>query len=269
LRNENKSPGKDKSCLRGFREDGIKCEEPGVPLGEKNLAYQAALLLLRRAGITKGIEIEIRKNIPLGAGLGGGSSDAASVLKGLNKLWNLNFSKEELLNLGREIGSDVPFFILGGTALGRKRGDLLVPLISFPFWVVLAISSLSISTSSVYQSFFPRGGNYGSELTKESFYTKIMEEAIGERNLEKIGTSLYNSLEKVVKVKYPFIEELKSKFKSAGAIGALMSGSGATVFGLAADRKSAYSIAQKMRKEGKRIEVTRGIGSASLEENPE
>ncbi len=247
------------------RREGIRieCEDPGVPRGEENLAYQAALLLLRETGINKGIEIGIRKNIPVGAGLGGGSSDAASVLAGLNKLWSLGLSREKLLDLGRRVGADVPFFILGGTARGEERGDVLTPLPSFPFWIVLAVSSISVSTRSVYRSFPDGDGNCSRQLTREGFYTKMMEEAIREKSLEKVGASLYNSLEETVKKEHPFVEELKSKFEAAGAIGAMMSGSGATVFGIAADRESAYSIAQKMRKEGRRAEVSEAISSTS------
>lgn len=224
--------------------EGIEIESdfPSLPLGRENLVYQAAFLLKKRLGIEKGIQITINKRIPLASGLGGGSGNAASVLLGLNKLWNLNLSYEELFQLARELGADVPFFLRGGRTLGKGRGDELQPLSQDPaLYFVLVSPDFEVSTEGVYEKL--------KNLTKEARSIKIILSALNSGKITKIGNSLYNRLEEVVIPRHPQIAKIKKRLLELGAGGALMSGSGPSVFGLADDKKSAAEIYRKIKKD--------------------
>ena len=215
---------------------------PSLPLGRENLAYQAAFLLKKRLGLKKGIQITINKRIPLASGLGGGSGNAASVLLGLNKLWNLDLSYEELFQLARELGADVPFFLRGGRTLGKGRGDELQPLSQDPaLYFVLVSPDFEVSTEGVYENL--------KNLTKEARSIKIILSALNSGKITKIGNSLYNRLEEVVIPRHPQIAKIKKRLLELGAGGALMSGSGPSVFGLADDKKSAAEIYRKIKKD--------------------
>ncbi len=224
--------------------EGIKIESdfPSLPLGRENLAYQAAFLLKKRLGIEKGIQITINKRIPLASGLGGGSSNGASVLLGLNKLWGLDLSYEELLGLAREIGADVPFFLRKGRALGRGRGDELWPLPQSPtLHFVLISPGFEISAEWAYENL--------RNLTKEARSIKIILSALKSGKITRIGNSLYNRLEEAVILKHPQIAKIKKRLLELGACGALMSGSGPSVFGLVEDGKRAKEIYGKIKRD--------------------
>jgi 4-diphosphocytidyl-2-C-methyl-D-erythritol kinase len=169
--------------------------------------------------------IKIDKNIPVAAGLGGGSSDAAAVLRGVNKLWNLQLSVEELAQLGAEIGSDVSFCVYGGTALAKGKGEVITPLPAPPkCWVVLAKPSIGVSTGEIYKKL---------ELENlEHPDTQAMLEAINTSNYEKMCRNLSNVLESVTLNLHPEVKQIKRDMKRFGADAVLMSGSGPTVFAL-------------------------------------
>ncbi|MCU9594326.1 4-(cytidine 5'-diphospho)-2-C-methyl-D-erythritol kinase [Caldibacillus thermolactis] len=196
-----------------------------VPDDERNLAYKAASLVKDRFSINKGVAIKIDKNIPVAAGLGGGSSDAAAVLRGLNKLWNLQLSIDELAQLGAEIGSDVSFCVYGGTALAKGKGEVITPLPAPPkCWVVLAKPSIGVSTGEIYKKL---------ELENlEHPDTQAMLEAINTSNYEKMCRNLSNVLESVTLNLHPEVKQIKRDMKRFGADAVLMSGSGPTVFAL-------------------------------------
>ena len=196
-----------------------------VPDDERNFAYQAAKLLKDTYGIKHGVSITIEKEIPIAAGLAGGSSDAAATLRGLNELWNLNLSLDTLAELGAKIGSDVSFCVYGGTALATGRGEKIQELPAPPAcWVVLAKPKIGVSTAEIY-------GNLKVDQIKHP-NTKEMLKAIQTNNYELMCRSLGNVLESVTFNLYPEVVTLKEQMQRFGADAVLMSGSGPTVFGL-------------------------------------
>ncbi|MBE3553675.1 MAG: 4-(cytidine 5'-diphospho)-2-C-methyl-D-erythritol kinase, partial [Thermicanus sp.] len=168
-----------------------------IPTDERNLAYQAALLLKRELHVKEGVKIYIEKKIPVAAGLAGGSSDAAATLKGLNKLWNLGLDLDQLAGLGARLGSDVPFILYGGTTLATGRGEVLTPLPSPPpSWVVLAKPPIGVSTSEVY-------GKLRLDQIKERPDHERMLKALAEKDFSGVVASMGNVLETVTFTLYP------------------------------------------------------------------
>lgn len=196
-----------------------------VPDDDRNLAYQAAQLLKERFHVKQGVLIAIEKTIPVAAGLAGGSSDAAATLRGLNKLWNLGLSIDELASLGSEIGSDVSFCVYGGTALATGRGEIVSELPVPPTcWVILAKPFIGVSTADVYRRL---------DLAKMMHpHTKGMIEAIEKKNYAQVCENVGNVLEEVTLNLYPEVAQIKEQMKRFGADAVLMSGSGPTVFSL-------------------------------------
>ncbi|MED3642043.1 4-(cytidine 5'-diphospho)-2-C-methyl-D-erythritol kinase [Caldifermentibacillus hisashii] len=196
-----------------------------VPDDDRNLAYKAANLLKDRFNIKSGASITIEKNIPVAAGLAGGSSDAAAVLRGMNKLWDLRLTLDELAELGAEIGSDVSFCVYGGTALAKGRGEIITPLPPPPnCWVVLAKPAIGVSTAEVYEHL-----NLNEVIHPN---TKAMVDAIYQGDYRGICANLSNVLESVTFKYFPKVKHLKDDMKRFGADAVLMSGSGPTVFAL-------------------------------------
>jgi 4-diphosphocytidyl-2-C-methyl-D-erythritol kinase len=219
----------------------VECDDPEVPLDSSNLAYRAAELLSRESGKGYGAQIQIIKRIPMGAGLAGGSTDAAATLVGLNELWELGYSTEDLMRLGSELGADVPFCILGGTVLGRGRGDELTQLASFSgVPIVLANPGFQVPTSWAYAAL----GNLG--LTRARKNANILIAKMRRRDVSSIGGELFNIFESVVMGEYPLVGRIKEELIRAGALVALMTGSGPTVFALARDTSSARYICQQV-----------------------
>lgn len=203
----------------------IKASERHVPNDRKNLAYQAAELLQIECGIRDGVEITLEKSIPVAAGLAGGSSDAAATLRGLNRLWDLKLSVEELARLGARIGSDVSFCVHGGTALATGRGELIEILPPPPnCWVILAKPAISVSTGDIYGNLNLSGIDHINTLG--------MIEALRAGDYDKMCKSVGNVLETVTMDLHPQVVVLKEQMKRFGADAVLMSGSGPTVFGL-------------------------------------
>ena len=216
----------------------VVCGSAGVPDGPGNIAWRAADALLQLSGKKIGIDIAITKKIPVGAGLGGGSSDAASVLMGVNELLELGLSDQRLMEIGVKLGADVPFFIFKKPALAEGIGNLLTPLDRVPYlWVVLVNPGIHVSTGWVYQNL---------QLTNKAPAVNIPPSY---SSLADVCELLSNDLEPVTIGKYPLLNELKEMLLAAGAGGSLMSGSGSTVFGLFADegvaRKAAADIARE------------------------
>lgn len=228
-----------------------------VPDDSRNLAYQAAKLLKERYGIKKGVSIQIDKIIPVAAGLAGGSSDAAAALKGLNQLWNLGLSLDELAEIGAEIGSDVSFCVYGGTALATGRGEKIEHLPAPPnCWVVLAKPTIGVSTGEVYKNL---------RLDRmERPDTRAMIEAIKENNYEKMCKNMGNVLESVTLHAHPEVALIKEQMIRFGADAVLMSGSGPTVFGLIRHDSRMHRVYNCLRGFCDQVYAVRMLGDADL-----
>lgn len=204
--------------------------------GEKNLAFRAAALMREAAGVSIGVSIRLKKKIPIAAGLGGGSSDAAAVLKGLNLLWNLGWSPDRLAGLGVGLGADVPFFCHEGAAYVEGIGDRVSPCSDFPdMSFILVNPGFSVPTPWVYEQ-------YDLELTPKYSDARVRPHF---RVFSDVCASLHNDLEAVTSKAFPEIREIRKTLLDFGAAGAMMSGSGPTVFGIfegAADRDRAMSM---------------------------
>jgi 4-diphosphocytidyl-2-C-methyl-D-erythritol kinase len=203
----------------------INSQNRFVPDDQRNLAYQAARLLKERFNVKKGVSITIEKTIPVAAGLAGGSSDAAATLRGLNKLWQLGLSIDELATLGSEIGSDVSFCVYGGTALATGRGEMIEQLPAPPTcWVVLAKPFIGVSTAEIYRRLQIDGIHHPN--------TKEMVRAIEEKDFKRVCHHVGNVLEEVTLDLHPEVALIKDQMRRFGADAVLMSGSGPTVFSL-------------------------------------
>lgn len=223
-----------------------------LPADENNLIYKAAKLIMERKNITEGVKIHLQKNIPIAAGMAGGSTDAAAVFRGMNQLFSLGMSVEELKEMAVKIGADVPYCIEGGTQLSEGIGEILTPIQGIPhFCLLIAKPEISVSTKYVYENL------HLEELSKHPDVDG-MAEAIQNGNLDGIVSRLENVLESVTVKKYPVIGEIREFMKQHGAENALMSGSGPTVFGIYKDRQIAEEAAELLKQENlaKQIFVT-------------
>lgn len=229
-----------KSKKLALPEIKVTCQHPSVPDGENNLAYRAARLLLARAKSDQSIEIRIRKRIPVGAGLGGGSTDAAATLVGLNRLLKLRLSDAQLERLALRLGADVPFFIRARPARARGIGERLSPLGRLiRLWIVIVYPGFAVSTAWVY-------GNLPRKLTKDGLNTSIANSSTAFDNL---ATLLVNDLESVTLKRYRKIGSIKQNLLRLGAAGSLMSGSGSSVFGLFRSKRKAEEAFRRLRQE--------------------
>lgn len=222
----------------------IKTNLPYLPVNQNNLVYQAARMLADEFQIKSGLSIHLRKNIPVAAGLAGGSSDAAAVLFGMNKMFGLGLSKKQLMERGLSIGADVPYCIMRGTALAEGIGEALTslrPMVRCS--VLVAKPGIRVSTKMVY-------GNLTLDENIVHPDIDAMVEAIRERELRKIASLMGNVLETVTIPRYPVIEALKEEMKALGALNAMMSGSGPTVFGLFDDKNAAKAAFWKIKEGG-------------------
>jgi len=239
------------------RKDGlikIKCDSRQVPGDRTNLAYRAAALLKQEFKLDFGIDIEIKKRIPVGAGLGGGSSNAASVLLGLNKYWNLKLSKKKLANLGANLGSDVPFFIYNTKfALGSGRGDKVKPLASLDklkLWFILICPKIKVSTPLIYRKFDSFSG-----LTRPRCNVKILTSELLKKGFQIEPKYFFNSLEIVTTGLYPIINQVKKALADIGLEKIMMSGSGAAVFALCDSQRQALDLKSKLIKKHKSWQI--------------
>ncbi len=226
-----------------------------VPQDERNLAYRAASLLRERFGIRQGVHIFIHKKIPVAAGLAGGSSDAAATLRGLNRMWKLGLSLDELVELGAELGSEVPYCVRMGTALARGRGEILQPLPPPPpCWVVLAKPPHGISTADVFR-------RLDTERISHRPDTEKMIEALSRSDYPAICRGLGNVLEGVTLELFPEVGRLKERIRRFGADGVLMSGSGPSVFGLVDRESRARRIVNALRGFCRQVYAVRMLGN--------
>jgi 4-diphosphocytidyl-2-C-methyl-D-erythritol kinase len=231
----------DEITLKPVNEDKIiiECSDLSIPVDESNTCFKAAMVLKDTFGINSGIHTYIDKKIPAGAGMGGGSSNAAAVIKGLNALWKLNLSREELSAIGVRVGADVPFCLVGGTCLAEGIGDKVTDLNDF-LWndILLVKPEFSISTAFIYKNL------------KSDYYnlydSSLMLRHLSSHDHESTARSVSNTLEKVVEIFHPQIKDIKGLMIDNGAISSIMTGSGSTVFGLFKDSTSlnkAYDLA--------------------------
>ncbi|MCL6638445.1 MAG: 4-(cytidine 5'-diphospho)-2-C-methyl-D-erythritol kinase [Firmicutes bacterium] len=216
-----------------------------LPGDGNNLVFRAASLLQAKTGNKSGVHIHLAKRIPVAAGLGGGSADAAAALRALNMFWRLGLSPAELMDLGAALGSDVPFCLLGGTAIARGRGELLTPLSARPkFGLVLVKPAARVSTARVYGAY----GAFSGSFQKPRPDCAAMAAALAQGDPDAVARCLANDLEPVTAAMHPEVRRIKEKLLAAGATGALMSGSGPTVFGLTGDVDSARLVAARYRR---------------------
>lgn len=231
--------------LNRTEEEGIRLSTNlyYLPDNENNLGYRAAKLLMDEFGIRDGVEIKMKKFIPVAAGMAGGSSDAAAVLFGLNKMFGLGLSKKELMERGVRLGADVPYCIMRGTALSEGIGEILTPLSPMPQCrVLIAKPAVSVSTKHVYESLnLP---SLGAEAHPD---IDAMRAAIEKKDLSGVVSQLGNVLETVTIPENPVIQTLKDKMMEMGADGSLMSGSGPTVFGLFTNQTAAQAAYEELR----------------------
>ena len=219
----------------------LECDHPGLPSDDSNIALRAAKLLAEHFGGKWGAKITLRKRTPLAAGLGGGSSNAAAVLMGLNRLWNLNASGETLHELAARLGSDVNFFLASGAALCRGRGEQIEPIAcKFTGTILLVNPGFGISTKWAYENWAKAAAE--SRLTGKSPEVSLLVRALAEDDLAGVAQCLFNSLEIPSVRKFPVLGLIKKAMCENGAAGALMSGSGATVFGLFAKQRRCGTV---------------------------
>ena len=217
---------------------------PYVPTDERNLVYKAAKMLMDEFKIKDGVNIYINKRIPIAGGMAGGSSDCATTLMGINQLFELGLSKEELMERGVKLGADVPYCVLGGTAIARGIGEVLTPLPApADCHVIIAKPPVSVSTAYVYGHIKPL------EITKRPDI-EAMAQSIKDGDLKKMASLIYNVMEDVTVGEYPIISEIKQVMLDNGALNSIMSGSGPTVFGLFDDKEKAQQCVKTLEEKG-------------------
>ena len=235
----------DKITLRKKTEPGITVTAnlSYLPVNEDNLVYRAAKLLMDEFQVDGGLEIELQKYIPVATGMAGGSTDAAAVMVGVNRIFQLGLNKKQLMERGVKIGADVPFCIMRGTALAEGIGEELTPLPAMPHCsLVIAKPKIHVSTKFVY------GNLKVGELTEHPDIDGQVQ-ALRENNLEQLVTRMGNVLETVTIPAYPVIDEIKHTMMKYGAMGAMMSGSGPTVFGIFEKEDKAQEVCRLLKKE--------------------
>lgn len=233
--------------------DMRKSVEPGIhlttnkkyiPVDENNLVWRAAKLMVDTCGIMEGVSIHLHKVIPVAAGMAGGSSDAAATLVGMNRLFHCGLSKEKLMELGVQIGADVPYCVLRGTALAEGIGEKLTVLPPMPdCWILIGKPGISVSTKYVYTTL---------DLNTDTVHPDIdgMKKELEDGNLYGITERMGNVLQDVTIPAYPEVERIKEQMKTLGAVNAMMSGSGPTVFGIFDNEEKAQEACQKLRESG-------------------
>lgn len=238
----------------------IKTDCYYIPSNFKNIAYKVAKDVMQSYNITDGIHIDIKKNIPVAAGLAGGSADAAAVIKGLNDLFNLNMTLQMMKDLSVKHGADIPFCIEGGAALARGIGEELEVIPSLDkTWMVLSKPSISVSTQEVYKQF---------DLNKVKKHpdTLLLIKAMHDNDKKIIADHMYNVLEEITARNYPVISAIEKKMREYGAIGTMMSGSGPTVFGIFKNYKTALSAYKNLSKRNKQVYLVQAYNGGSKHE---
>lgn len=231
----------------------LECNKSYVPVDNRNLAYKAAEIFKERYDIVDGVKINIEKNIPVSAGLAGGSTDAAAVLKVMNKLFNVNATEEELMELGLKLGADIPYCIHGGTALCEGIGEIITPIKPFRDKIVVLVKpAFGVSTKEVYK-------NFNLEKVKQHPKTAEIINAIENDDLNFVASNMKNLLENVTLRKHKILIKIKEEMNACGAINSMMSGSGPTVFAFFDDMLKAQKCFEKMKKKYSDVFITRTI----------
>jgi 4-diphosphocytidyl-2-C-methyl-D-erythritol kinase len=231
----------------------ISSNKPYIPTDERNLGYKAAKLFMEKYNLQGGVDINIRKSIPVAAGLAGGSTDAAAVLKGMRSIYDMDVSDEELMELGLKIGADVPYCIMGGTALCEGIGEKITPLKSFKDHIMIVVKPpFGVSTKEVYQSLDI------SRIYKHPD-TEGLIQAVEENDLKYVCGGMKNILENVTLRKHIILKDIKNEMLRMGALGAMMSGSGPTVFSFFDDMLKAQQCYDKFKMKYSEVFITRTI----------
>ena len=221
----------------------LTCNDKSLPTDENNLAVKAAALLIREFDIPYSVSVELTKRIPAGAGLAGGSSDCAAVLRGMNVLFNLNIPRERLIKLGQALGADVPFCLIGGTAVAEGIGEKLTSLSPHPYTdIVIVCPGVHVSTAEVY-----------TRLSKSikpvsPMYLELMKNALRAKDNSRIAYSFYNAFTKASAEMHPVIAEIIAELKNTGALGVSMSGTGSAVFAYYDNANKARQVCDKFKK---------------------
>lgn len=234
---------------------GIKlsCNKHYVPIDERNLAYKAARMFMDEYSIKEGVEINIKKNIPVAAGLAGGSTDVAAVLKAMNNIFKVQASDEDLMRLGVKIGADVPYCIIGGTALCEGIGEVVTPIAGFKNQILVLVKpNFGVSTKEVYQSL---------DLSRIQRHanTDVIISGIEQADLKIVSDNMKNVLENVTLRKHSILRDIKREMINMGALGSLMSGSGPSVFGFFDDMLRAQNCYDKFKTKYNEVFLTRTI----------
>lgn len=244
----------DRLIITKIPEDEIKIQSNlfYLPINENNLIYKAVKLLKDQFGFAGGVDVNLNKFIPVAAGMAGGSTDAAATLFGINKIYELGLSQKKLMELGIQIGADVPYCIMRGTALAEGIGEKLSRLQPVPhMWIVVAKPPINISTKLVYEQLDMKKVIHHPDVDK-------MIRAINNGSIEEIAANMGNVLEYVTIPLYPVIDSIKKDMLSHGAVNAMMSGSGPTIFGIFLDERTALTCQTylKLKKEAKQVYIT-------------
>lgn len=249
----------DEVRIKRTKNPGIKVETNlyFLPTGKENIAYKAAEMLIEEFHITEGVHITLNKHIPVAAGMAGGSSNAAAVLFGMNKMFDLKLTQQELMERGVKLGADVPYCIIRGTVLAEGIGEELTTLTSMPkCFVLIAKPPISVSTKVVYEALDAK------EIVEHPDIDGLIN-GLEQHDLKKIAACMGNVLEDVTIPMHPVIEEIKQEMKNAGALNAMMSGSGPTVFGLFETKAAARKAQDRIRRKSlaKQVYVTNVHGA--------
>lgn len=241
------------SIKKQYDEITLSCNKNYVPTDSRNLAYRAAMLFKEKYNIKEGVHIDIVKNIPVSAGLAGGSTDGAAVLKLMNKLFEINASEEELMEIGLELGADIPYCIKGGTALCEGIGEKITPLKPFKDKVLVLVKpAFGVSTKEVYKAF---------DINKVRVHpkTESLIEAMEKDDLNYVANNMKNLLENVTLRKHNILIRIKEEMNRYGAVGSMMSGSGPSVFAFFDDMLKAQKCYEKMKENHREVFLTRTI----------
>lgn len=216
------------------------CSNPKLTVGEDNLVLRAVRLFQKETNIFRGVKIHLDKRIPIGAGLGGGSSDAAATLSGLNTLWKVGYDEEKLMSLAEKLGSDTPFFVLGNTAICKGRGEVVTPYtLPVKYNYIIVYPRFEVSTATVYK-------NFEIVLTKDLKDVSFFLQSLSSGSPERLGSCLYNRLEEVVFRLYPDIERIKKTLAKFNFCGILISGSGSALYGLCKEEGDSKEIERQI-----------------------
>ena len=244
----------DKIKIFSLKEDTIIIESNSldIPLDSTNIVYKAADLIKKQYNIKEGVKIIIEKNIPIAAGMAGGSSNAAAVLVGLNQLWQLELSENKLKELGLKLGADVPFCIGGQTALAENIGEKLTKIdgLSENIFILVCKPELFVSTKEIYEEI-------DSKIIEKRPNNKLLIQLLKENKIQQIADNMYNVLEEVTRERYPVIEEIEKIMMENDALGSMMSGSGPTVFGLYINREDAENCKNKLLKKFSQVYIVK------------